>query len=226
MSVFEVILVRIFQHSERWGETLRIQSECEKIRTRITPNTDTFYAVYVPKIFRNSNISYTLIRTRFIYPLKTCAFQRIRNVSFSGNSAYILNWWLLHKDEMLLEVYTGLHINLWKHWKRFQSFMVRQFQKARQFFTVTNSSWKEFPLLEFWNCMKSFTITKHVWKSVFEKRIYDAVKHLWWTFFVKIVNGLSSTMECFAKIVNGVTIFAKRSILDDEPLTFGCLIES
>ena len=33
VSVFEVILVRI-------------QSECGKIRTRITPNTDTFYAVY------------------------------------------------------------------------------------------------------------------------------------------------------------------------------------
>ena len=32
MSVFEVILVRI-------------QSECGKIRTRITPNTDTFYGV-------------------------------------------------------------------------------------------------------------------------------------------------------------------------------------
>ena len=32
MSVFAVILVRI-------------QSECRKLRTRITPNTDTFYAV-------------------------------------------------------------------------------------------------------------------------------------------------------------------------------------
>ena len=26
-------------------ESLRIQSECYKLRTRITPNTDTFYAV-------------------------------------------------------------------------------------------------------------------------------------------------------------------------------------
>ena len=31
----------------RYGVSLRIQSECEKIRTRKTPNTDTFYAVEV-----------------------------------------------------------------------------------------------------------------------------------------------------------------------------------
>ena len=30
---------------DRYGVSLRIQSKCEKIRTRITPNTDTFYAV-------------------------------------------------------------------------------------------------------------------------------------------------------------------------------------
>ena len=30
--------------------SLRIQSECEKIRTRITPNRDTFYAVGIPVI--------------------------------------------------------------------------------------------------------------------------------------------------------------------------------
>ena len=32
-------------NTERYFVTLRIQSECGKIRTRITPNTDTFYAV-------------------------------------------------------------------------------------------------------------------------------------------------------------------------------------
>ena len=45
MPVFRVILVRIFLHSE-WIRidtvSLRIQSECGKIRTRITPNRDTF----------------------------------------------------------------------------------------------------------------------------------------------------------------------------------------
>ena len=32
---------------ERYSVSLRIQSECWKIRTRITPNMGTFYAVYV-----------------------------------------------------------------------------------------------------------------------------------------------------------------------------------
>ena len=46
VSVFGVILVHIFPYSDRKFElSLRIQSECEKIRTSITPNTNTFYAV-------------------------------------------------------------------------------------------------------------------------------------------------------------------------------------
>ena len=40
---------------------------------------------YVRKIFRNSNISNSLIRTR------TCAHQGVRIVSFSKNVAYVLN---------------------------------------------------------------------------------------------------------------------------------------
>ena len=43
MSVLEAILVRIFPHSD-W---IRIQSECGKIRTRITQNKDTFHAVII-----------------------------------------------------------------------------------------------------------------------------------------------------------------------------------
>ena len=35
-------------NTERYSVSLRIQSECGKIRTRITPNRDTFYAVTVP----------------------------------------------------------------------------------------------------------------------------------------------------------------------------------
>ena len=46
--VFWVILVRIFPHSD-WiridTESFRVQSKCRKIHTRITSNTDTFYAV-------------------------------------------------------------------------------------------------------------------------------------------------------------------------------------
>ena len=49
MSVFRVILVRIFSalglNTERYGVSFRIQSKCGKMRTNITPNTDTFYAV-------------------------------------------------------------------------------------------------------------------------------------------------------------------------------------
>ena len=44
---------------------------------------------YVRKIFRKTNIFNPLIRTR------TCAYQEIRNVSFSENFAYVLNGWLL-----------------------------------------------------------------------------------------------------------------------------------
>ena len=40
---------------------------------------------YVRKVFRKTNISNPLIRTR------TCAEQGVRNVSFSENSAYVLN---------------------------------------------------------------------------------------------------------------------------------------
>ena len=35
------------ENTERYGVSLHIQSKCGKIQTRITPNTDTFHAVYV-----------------------------------------------------------------------------------------------------------------------------------------------------------------------------------
>ena len=35
-------------NTERYGASLRIQFECGEIRTRITSNTDTFYAVKLP----------------------------------------------------------------------------------------------------------------------------------------------------------------------------------
>ena len=38
------------QNTERYFIFLRIQSECRKIRTRITPNTDNFYAVNMTDI--------------------------------------------------------------------------------------------------------------------------------------------------------------------------------
>ena len=35
------------RNKERYGVSHRIRSECAKIRTRITPNTDTFHAVFM-----------------------------------------------------------------------------------------------------------------------------------------------------------------------------------
>ena len=43
--------------------------------------------MYVRKIFRKTNISNPLIRTR------TCAYKGVGNVSFSENFAYVLNGW-------------------------------------------------------------------------------------------------------------------------------------
>ena len=70
MSLFGFSLVRVLPHSdwirkdipclffpafwlntERFGVSLRIQSECGKIRTRKTPNTGTFHAMFVLKMF-------------------------------------------------------------------------------------------------------------------------------------------------------------------------------
>ena len=44
VSVFGVFLVRIFPYH---SVSLHIQSECEKLRTRKTPNTDTFHAAFI-----------------------------------------------------------------------------------------------------------------------------------------------------------------------------------
>ena len=51
-------------NTDRYGASLRIQSEYEKMRTRITPNTDTFYAVsqmekikkHLQKVFKNNSL--------------------------------------------------------------------------------------------------------------------------------------------------------------------------
>ena len=43
-------------NAERYGVSLRIQSKCGKMRTRKTPNTDTFHAVWIELgIFRVNN---------------------------------------------------------------------------------------------------------------------------------------------------------------------------
>ena len=47
---------------------------------------------YVCKIFRKTNISNSLIRTC------TCAYQAVRNISFSENFTYVLNGWPLYRS--------------------------------------------------------------------------------------------------------------------------------
>ena len=37
-------------NKERYGASLRIQPKCGKLRTRTTPNTDTFHAAFVPSV--------------------------------------------------------------------------------------------------------------------------------------------------------------------------------
>ena len=75
VSVFGVILVRIFKHSE-WipRVSLRIQSECGKIWTRITPNTDTFYIV-LPTYVHPHSLGFKQCKLRYFY-LQTWRWNR------------------------------------------------------------------------------------------------------------------------------------------------------
>ena len=52
-------------NTERYSLSLRIQSECGKIQTRITPNTDTFYAVKTIFIKNKRALNLPLILTLF-----------------------------------------------------------------------------------------------------------------------------------------------------------------
>ena len=57
-------------NTERYGVSLHIQSECEKIRTRKSPNTDTFHAVTVVKFILNKMNSKWMFFRRFsVLPL-------------------------------------------------------------------------------------------------------------------------------------------------------------
>ena len=73
-------------------------SKCFDIMYSITELRRTVFVIslkgssikYLLKIFRKTNISNPLTRTR------THAYHGIRNVSFSENFAYVLNGWLLN----------------------------------------------------------------------------------------------------------------------------------
>ena len=58
-------------NTERYSVSLRIQSECGKMRPRITPNTDTFYAVrglhsYEALKYYIINLNYKIVVSNFI----------------------------------------------------------------------------------------------------------------------------------------------------------------
>ena len=50
-ELFWSVFSRIWTDTERYSVSLHIQSECEKIRTRTTPNTDIFHTVLVTVTF-------------------------------------------------------------------------------------------------------------------------------------------------------------------------------
>ena len=79
VSVFGVILVRIFQHSD-WIRR-DSQSECGKMRTRITPNMDTFHTVCmflkVEKNLKSFDFGATVILCR---PLEVILKKQIQKV--------------------------------------------------------------------------------------------------------------------------------------------------
>ena len=54
-------------NTERYSVFLRLQSECGKIRTRKTPNTDTFYAVFTIETKKQKNNSKTKTGLSFPY---------------------------------------------------------------------------------------------------------------------------------------------------------------
>ena len=63
--------------------------------------------MYVRKIFPKTNISNPLIRTR------TCAYQKVRNVSFSENFTYVLNGWPQMKSK---EINLNIDLNTQIQW--------------------------------------------------------------------------------------------------------------
>ena len=58
-------LVRIFPYPDWYEVSLRIHSECGKIRTRKTPHLDTFHAVLVP--FTNRRLFFELLSYKALW---------------------------------------------------------------------------------------------------------------------------------------------------------------
>ena len=74
VSVFGIILVRIFPHFH--FVSLRIQSECGKMWTIITPNTGTFNAVTLAKTLYASNVEVQYQQNLIFFLPFVCAHSR------------------------------------------------------------------------------------------------------------------------------------------------------
>ena len=93
MSVFGAILVRIFPHLD--SESLRIQSECGKMRTRITPDMSFFNAVnltfYLSKMKLNNKDIVSVIRQKG--ESQNVCFKKTKHTEFSEKQTFLTPWY-------------------------------------------------------------------------------------------------------------------------------------
>ena len=88
-------------NTERYSVSLRIHSKCEKMQTRITPNTDTFYAVCIIPFFNISWLSWSnnTVFARFIWVDKGIEFWvifKIKGISYLCLTDFsIIGWFLI-----------------------------------------------------------------------------------------------------------------------------------
>ena len=93
MSVFGAILVRIFPHLD--SVSLRIQSECGKMRTRITPDMVFFNAVnltfYLSKMKLNTKDIVSVIRQKG--ESQNVCFKKTKQTEFSEKQRFLTPWY-------------------------------------------------------------------------------------------------------------------------------------
>ena len=78
LKFFWSALSRIRTEYERCRVSLRIQSDCGKMRTRITPNTNTFHSVLIMKVFLSAKVISELYIRTFVAILIVIKFLKKR----------------------------------------------------------------------------------------------------------------------------------------------------
>ena len=76
-------------NTERYSVSFRIHSECAKIRTRITPNTDTFYAVDISHVEGIGEVP-IIVSTVFLLTISLKSFSTFSKIV--GYSSYPYVW--------------------------------------------------------------------------------------------------------------------------------------